>query len=224
MSLRHSLRHGHRRRSRLGFTLIEVLVVVAMIALLVAILLPSLSRARDQARRTQCTSNLRSIVQAMVMYADAHRDLLPNSNLPGSFDPQGAINDEQNTRMFIFIYNRYLKSAEVFHCPSDQDPVPPTITTIDYLASNSARVSYDYYSLWWMPEYGPKLTQVKYAPLAWDHDGGSIKPTRMQNHGTLGGNVAYSDSHAGWLPQPQWEKKSWPKYAGRFYRPQKKKR
>lgn len=56
-----------------GFTLIELLVVVAIIALLISILLPSLSRAREQARRTVCLANLRSFGQASLIYAEFER-------------------------------------------------------------------------------------------------------------------------------------------------------
>jgi prepilin-type N-terminal cleavage/methylation domain-containing protein len=62
---------------RSAFTLIEVLVVVAIIALLVAILLPSLAKARDQARRAVCASNLHTQHIAMRSYAGDNHDFLP---------------------------------------------------------------------------------------------------------------------------------------------------
>jgi len=54
---------------RKGFTLIELLVVMVIIALLVGLLLPALARAKEEARKTQCRSNLRQIGLAMTMYA-----------------------------------------------------------------------------------------------------------------------------------------------------------
>lgn len=57
------------RQSPSAFTLVELLVVVSIIALLIAILLPSLKRARENAKRIKCNTNLRSLAQAGLTYA-----------------------------------------------------------------------------------------------------------------------------------------------------------
>lgn len=139
----------HRRRA---FTLVELLVVIGIIAVLIAILLPALSRAKEQANRTACASNLKQLATAVIMYAQDSRDFMPYANdddvaatawkngkgwlydhtLPamkgiGNMDVSGKAPPATPQDKYIEWVKygttyAYLKTTKVFHCPADAQP------------------------------------------------------------------------------------------------------
>jgi len=105
-----------------AFTLIELLVVIAIIAMLAAILFPVFGRARDNARRVSCQSNMRQIGLGAMQYSSDYDDYV----VPNNSNPQ---------KSYAEIMQPYLKSTQVLICPNDT-------TTRQCTTLNGLRLSY----------------------------------------------------------------------------------
>jgi len=119
---------SQRKRKFGGFTLIELLVVIAIISILAGILIPVFSTARERARRTHCKNTLGQFARAIAIYQ-------------GNFD-------SHEPPWLSRLYPDYLKSRDIFRCPSDtnhgtEGGKPPWLgdqyTETDDTKTNTAR-------------------------------------------------------------------------------------
>ena len=92
-----------------AFTLIELLVVIAIIAILAAILFPVFARARENARRSSCQSNLKQIGLGILQYTQDYDERFPKISTPVAVAPPWGWADT---------IQPYLKSTQIFKCPS----------------------------------------------------------------------------------------------------------
>src|SRR5439155_3175507 len=109
----------NRCRSRSGFTLIELLVVIAIIAILAAILFPVFAKAREQARKTACISNVNQLGKAWMMYVQDYDETFP-PRLPNPPAIAAAYPCKPCRTIDLRPYsNPYIKNENLYHCPSD---------------------------------------------------------------------------------------------------------
>jgi prepilin-type N-terminal cleavage/methylation domain-containing protein/prepilin-type processing-associated H-X9-DG protein len=108
-----------------GFTLIELLVVIAIIAILAAILFPVFARARENARRTSCLSNLKQMGLALMQYTQDYDESYPyassggmGANPPGGSWSLGTDSDGFYVWGWPQILYPYHRSLQVMSCPS----------------------------------------------------------------------------------------------------------
>jgi prepilin-type N-terminal cleavage/methylation domain-containing protein len=103
-----------------AFTLIELLVVIAIIAILAAILFPVFAKAREKARMSSCTSNLKQLALACLQYVQDY-----DEHYPGGWCGGGGSTQQL---MCMAAIQPYAKNIQIYHCPSD-----PIMNTCSYL-------------------------------------------------------------------------------------------
>ena len=100
---------ARRKIHNRAFTLIELLVVIAIIAILAAILFPVFAKAREKARQTTCTSNLKQIGLGLMQYTQDNEEVMP----PLSTGQPSA------TYSFRALIQPYVKNIDILKCPSN---------------------------------------------------------------------------------------------------------
>lgn len=138
---------------RKAFTLVELLTVLAIIAILAAILFPVFRSVKESAKKTNCFSNFKQVHAATVLYLADYDDTF----MPLNHNPSG--NPTKVDRTWVQILLPYVRSMNVFLCPSDYSPktsidigfdedlIPPDTYARYYEASKHVNVGYNYLNL-----------------------------------------------------------------------------
>lgn len=187
-----------------AFTLIELLVVIAIIAILAAILFPVFSRARENARRTSCMSNMNQIGLGLMQYTQDYDERYPMA-IEGSINNFATETSEPSP--FEELYP-YLRSWQILVCPSADAAITSTANATSYFLNGtvindegksvpmasintpaSRIVIQEFYQTRSYCYFRPNSTAGVYTN--W------MASTYSNNHFD-GGNLVFADGHAKW--------------------------
>lgn len=218
------------RQSLKAFTLIELLVVIAIIAILAAILFPVFGRARENARRSSCMSNLKQIGLGMMQYTQDYDEYYPwsvNGNNPISTgatgtDPASTFNTQTGSgnvakhfSWMDYIYP-YVKSVQIYSCPSAKLAAPTP--SYGYNAAFGVRGQQSMYGSnpgslslaavqrpaenVLIMDFNWTSSSIAYPSQAfgWAVSTDSALKQRVIRH-LEGSTIAYADGHVKWIPQ-----------------------
>jgi prepilin-type processing-associated H-X9-DG protein/prepilin-type N-terminal cleavage/methylation domain-containing protein len=145
-----------RKQPARAFTLVELLVVIGIIALLIAILMPALAAAKNQANRLKCVSNLRTLTQVSLLYANDNRGWLPHSYYYSNGPTNGA--NDGGSLSWVDLIARSL-----------QQTLPPAPVRNFYNAAYDHTAAPYYLKIQWFkcPSYPNEKQPVQYVINGW---------------------------------------------------------